>query len=405
MAKISPFKALRPDPGLARQICELPYDVMSSQEAGRIAKDNPYSFLHVSRPEIGLSPEVDAYSAEVYAKGADNLELLKDMNALIQDSTPCFYLYEQIMDEHRQIGLVATVSCAEYDSEAIKKHEFTRPIKEDDRVRHIEALGAQTGPVFLTYRAAPQIDSFVERACAAAVPEIGFTSDDGVSHTSWVIDSEEDKSFIRDQFSSVECLYIADGHHRSAAASRVNLSRQGGGQSGQFLAVIFPHNQMQILSYNRVVKSLCGMTAEEFLSRLDNVFFIQGGGDGVCNNKNELGLYLRGKWNKLSFKGDRVKAQSLVEELDVALLQNHILDPMLEIGDPRSSTQIDFVGGIRGAAELERLVDGGGYECAFSLYPTSIEDLMAVADANGIMPPKSTWFEPKLRDGMFCHII
>ena len=369
-----------------------------------MAKDNPYSFLHVSRPEIDLGPEVDAYSAAVYAKGAENLRLLMEKNALIQDPAPCFYLYQQILEDHRQIGLVAAASCEEYDSGSIKKHELTRPIKEDDRVRHIEALNAHTGPVFLTYRAVSEIDSFVDRA-SAAEPAIDYSATDGVRHTSWIIDSEEDISFLRDQFSSIECLYIADGHHRSAAASRVNLSRHGAGQSSQFLAVIFPHNQMQILSYNRVVKSLNGMTAEEFLSRLDSLFVIQSGGDGGCKKKNELGLYLRGKWDSFFFKCDRVKAESLMGELDVALLQNHVLGPLLGIDDPRNSTQIDFVGGIRGAAELERLVDGGDYKCAFSLYPTSIEDLMEIADANGIMPPKSTWFEPKLRDGMFCHLI
>ena len=404
MANIYPFKALRPDPEIAKQVCELPYDVMNSQEAKELAKDNSYSFLHVSKPEIDLDPEIDIYSDPVYTKGAENLRFLQEQGALTQDLAPCFYLYQQIMDDHKQIGVVAVASCEEYDSGIIKKHENTRPSKEDDRVRHIEALNSQTGPVFLTYRSMEGIDAFIKTACEKE-PSIDFVSADGVRHSSWVLDSQEDVSFIKEQFARVDYLYIADGHHRSAAASRVNMLRQGSGQSDRFLVVIFPHDQMQILAYNRAVKNFNGVSTEIFLGQLEEVFNVQEGGEGVCSRKNELGLYMEGRWRILTFRKDKAKAESPMEELDVALLQKHVLGPLLGIDDPRTSTQISFIGGIRGSAELERLVDEEGYACAFSMHPTGIEDLMEIADEGGIMPPKSTWFEPKLRDAMFCHMI
>ncbi len=404
MATLKPFAALRPKPELAAQICELPYDVMNSGEAREIAAGNPYSFLHVSKPEIDLEPGVDVYSEAVYAKGAENFRLLQEQGALVQDSQPGFYLYRQIMDGHAQVGLVAAASCAEYDGEIIKKHELTRPAKEDDRVRHIEALDSQTGPVFLTYRADAKVDAFVEQVIATE-PDINFTAEDGVQHTAWNVFDAEDIAFLQAKFEAIDFLYIADGHHRSAAASRVNASRSGAGQSGFFLTVTFPHNQMKILAYNRAVKDLNGLDAESFLEQLGTIFEITEGGAGGCGTKNELGLYLGGTWRRLVFKTEFTKADTPMDELDVALLQNHVLHPMLAIDDPRTSDRVDFIGGIRGTAELERLVDGGDYACAFSMYPTSIEDLMAIADAGGIMPPKSTWFEPKLRDAMFCHMI
>ena len=404
MATLKPFAALRPKPELAAQICELPYDVMNSGEAREIAAGNPYSFLHVSKPEIDLEPGVDVYSEAVYAKGAENFRLLQEEGALVQDSQPGYYLYRQIMDGHAQVGLVAAASCAEYDGEIIKKHELTRPAKEDDRVRHIEALDSQTGPVFLTYRADTMVDAFVERVIATE-PDNDFTAEDGVQHTAWNVFDAEDIAFLQAKFEAIDFLYIADGHHRSAAASRVNASRSGAGQSGFFLTVTFPHNQMKILAYNRAVKDLNGLDAESFLEQLGTIFEITEGGAGGCGTKNELGLYLGGTWRRLVFKTEFTKADTPMDELDVALLQNHVLHPMLAIDDPRTSDRVDFIGGIRGTAELERLVDGGDYACAFSMYPTSIEDLMAIANAGGIMPPKSTWFEPKLRDAMFCHMI
>jgi len=400
MATLKPFSALRPAPELAERICELPYDVMNSVEARVVAHNNPYSFLHISKPEIDLEPGIDTHDAAVYAKGAENFRLLREQGALVQDTQPCFYLYRQTMNGHSQVGLVAAASCAEYDEGIIKKHELTRPDKENDRVRHMEALDSQTGPVFLTYRAEPEIDAFVKRITASE-PVIAFTASDGVQHATWTLDADADIAFIVEQFAAIESLYIADGHHRSAAASRVCASRNRGGQSGQFLTVIFPDDQIRILAYNRAVKDLNGRDEATFLSELENVFEIFEGGEGECAAKNELGLYLGGQWRRLVFK----PSVAATERLDVSLLQNHVLGPLLGVADPRTNDRIAFIGGIRGAAELERLVDNGECACAFSLFPTGIDDLMAIADADELMPPKSTWFEPKLRDGLFCHMI
>jgi len=389
---------------MAGEVCELPYDVMNSEEARELAKNKPHSFLHVSKPEIDLEPGIDAHSLSVYSKGAENFRFLQEKGILLEDPSPCFYLYQQVMAGHKQVGVVAVASCEEYDSGIIKKHEYTRPAKEDDRVHHIESLSSQTGPVFLTYRSVAEIDAFVQSACNND-PDVDFESVDGVHHTSWVLSSKEDIDFLKAQFVKVDFLYIADGHHRSAAASRVNASRQGAGQSSRFLSVIFPHDQMQILAYNRAIKTLNGMTTDIFLERLRDVFDISKSERGICGGKNEICLYMNGQWKALTFKKDKARAATLADELDVALLQNHVLGPMLGINDPRTSSQIEFVGGIRGAAELEKMVDEGGCVCAFSMYPTRIEDLMEIADSDGIMPPKSTWFEPKLRDAMFCHNI
>ena len=403
MATLKPFAALRPKADLAAKVCELPYDVMNSDEARVLAKDNPFSFLHVSKPEIDLEPSIDVYSDAVYAKGAANFSLLQEQGALAQDAQPCMYLYRQVMGSHTQTGLVAVASVSEYDSGIIKKHELTRPAKEDDRVCHMEALNSQTGPVFLTYRATAELDTLTKRLTSND-PAIDLTADDHVRHTAWVIDNTEDIAFIEAQFDNLNYLYIADGHHRSAAASRVCAARNGTGQSDQFLTVIFPHDQMQILAYNRVIKDLHGQSSADFLAALENIFQIVEGGAGECTRKNELGLYLDGQWRKLTFKPNYATAETLMDELDVALLQNHVLAPLLGIEDQRTSDRLDFIGGIRGTAELKRLVDAGA-GCAFSMFPTSIEDLMEIADADGLMPPKSTWFEPKLRDGLFCHMI
>ncbi len=405
MATLKPFAALRPQPELAAQICELPYDVMSSAEARVMAEGNPLSFLHVSKPEIDLPPATDIYAPEVYAKGKKNFQKLIAEGALEADARPCFYLYRQIMGQHSQVGLVAAASCDEYLSGIIKKHEFTRPDKEDDRVRHIETLNAQTGPVFLTYRAVAALDEFVAKKIAEQ-PVVDFTAHDGVRHTSWNIGDAAGIRFIAEQFAQIPFLYIADGHHRSAAAARVYQSRHGAGRSGQFLTVIFPHNQMQILPYNRVLKDLNGLTAGALLEKLAEVFVIQAaGGPPALRRKHELGLFIAGRWHTLTFKPELTATNDPIEKLDVTLLQKHVLAPLFGIDDPRTSKRINFVGGIRGTAELEKLVNSGEYACAFSMFPTSIEDLMTIADAGGIMPPKSTWFEPKLRDAMFCHII
>lgn len=404
MAAIKPFAALRPEPELAARICELPYDVMSSDEAREIAAGNPLSFLHVSKPEIDLPPATDVYAPEVYAKGRENFQKLIRDGALKQDSQPCFYLYRQIMGKHSQVGLVAAASCEEYLRGVIKKHELTRPDKENDRVRHIEALNSQTGPVFLTYRANAELDKFVAKKISKK-PDVDFTAKDGVRHTAWVIADEDGIKFIETQFSTIPFLYIADGHHRSAAAARVFKSRKGAGHSGQFLAVIFPHHQMQILPYNRVLKDLNNWTPEQLLEILGAVFIIDPVGKASPVFKHELGLYLQGKWHTLAFHYKLATTSGLIDSLDVSLLQQHVLSPVFGIDDSRTSKRINFVGGIRGTAELERLVNSGEYACAFSMFPTSINDLMSIADAGGIMPPKSTWFEPKLRDAMFCHRI
>ena len=404
MATLKPFAALRPKPELAAQICELPYDVMSSDEAREMAAGNPLSFLHVSKPEIDLPPGTDVYAPEVYAKGKENFQKLISQGALKQDLQPAFYLYRQIMSGHSQVGLVAAAGCEEYLANIIKKHEFTRPDKEDDRVRHIEALDSQTGPVFLTYRATTALDEFIAKKISET-PAIDFTGKDGVRHSSWNISDPLDILFIETQFAAIPFLYIADGHHRSAAAARVFQSRHGAGHSGQFLTVIFPHNQMQILPYNRVLKDLNGLTPAELLKKLEEVFNIIRMGLPTPTRKHELGLFMNRRWHTLTFKPKLTASNDPIEKLDVTLLQKLVLAPLFGIDDPRTSKKINFVGGIRGTAELEKLVNSGEYACAFSMFPTSIEDLMSIADAGGIMPPKSTWFEPKLRDAMFCHMI
>jgi len=404
MATVRPFRALRPKPELAAKICELPYDVMSSEEARELAKDNPLSFLHVSKPEIDLPNGTDLYSPPVYAKGKENFQRLISQGALAQDAKPALYLYRQVMGRHAQLGLVAVASCAEYIDGIIKKHELTRPDKEDDRVRHIETLNSQTGPVFLTYKADPELDARFS-GIAAGLPDIDFTAPDGVRHTSWPVRDDATIQFIQQRFGQIPFLYIADGHHRSAAAARVSMSRAESGESGFFLTVIFPHNQMQILPYNRVMKDLKGNTPEVLLQKLDPIFIVKTPGAALPQRKHELGFYLQGQWHTLNFRPHFAGTSDPIEKLDVTLLQKYVLAPLFGIDDPRTSKRINFVGGIRGTAELEKLVNSGEYACAFSMFPTSILDLMTIADAGGIMPPKSTWFEPKLRDAMFCHMI
>jgi len=404
MATIKPFAAVRPRPELAAQICELPYDVMSSEEARAMAAGNPLSFLHVSKPEIDLPPGTDVYSPQVYTQGKENFQKLISQGALKQDAQPCFYLYRQIMGSHSQVGLVAGASCEDYLKNVIKKHELTRPDKEDDRVRHIEALNAQTGPVFLTYRAVAAIDELTaKKICGPS--DIDFTAKDGVRHTAWAIRDAATIQLMERDFARIPFLYIADGHHRSAAAGRVFQSRMGAGHSGQFLTVIFPHSQMQILPYNRVLKDLNGLTPDALLQKLGTVFVVEPNGAAKPTSKHEFGFYLGRKWYALNFRSHLTATTDPIEKLDVTLLQKYALAPIFGMDDPRTSKRINFVGGIRGTAELEKLVNSGEFACAFSMFPTSIEDMMTIADAGGIMPPKSTWFEPKLRDAMFCHVI
>jgi uncharacterized protein (DUF1015 family) len=404
MTMVKPFAAVRPKPELASQICELPYDVMSSDEARAIAAGNPFSFLHVSKPEIDLPPETDVHAPEVYARGRENFQKLVHDGTLQLEEQPCFYLYRQVMGSHVQTGLVAAASCEEYQRGIIRKHELTRVDKENDRVQHIETLNAQTSPVFLTYPATRALDRFIEEKTAGK-PEIDFTARDGVRHVSWTIRGLHDIRFVETQFARIPNLYIADGHHRSAAAARVYHSRQGTGESGRFLAVIFPHNQMQVLPYNRVLKDLNNWTPDQLLEVLRKVFTVNSEGAAAPVREHELGLYFAGKWHALTFRPDFLEKGDSKVLLDVALLQKHVLEPIFGIDDPRTNQRIHFVGGIRGTAELEKLVDSGEFACAFSMFPMSVKTLMAISDAGGVLPPKSTWFEPKLRDGMFCHLI
>jgi uncharacterized protein (DUF1015 family) len=377
---------------------------MSSAEAREMAAGNPLSFLHVSKPEIDLPEGTDLYSAEVYAKGKENFNRLIGQGALKQDAQPCFYLYRQVMGRHQQAGLVAAASCQDYLDGVIKKHEFTRPDKEDDRVRHIEALNSQTGPVFLVYRDSATLAK-IRQQKMAETPSVDFTAKDGVRHTAWVISEPQTIQAIGEEFGRMEALYIADGHHRSAAAARVCQARKGVGESGFFLSVIFPQTEMQILPYNRVLKDLNGLTPEALWQKLEKVFTRGGTGVAKPSRKHQVAFYFQGTWHTLEFRKELTSTGSAFDQLDVSLLQAQVLQPIFGIDDPRTSKRINFVGGIRGTGELERLVASGEYVCAFSMHPTSMEDLMQIADANGVMPPKSTWFEPKLRDAMFCHML
>jgi uncharacterized protein (DUF1015 family) len=377
MTLIRPFAALRPVSERAADVVAPPYDVLSTAEARVRARGRPWSFLHISKPEIDLPEGTDPHAAEVYATAVHNLERMLAEGVLARDAIPCYYVYRLVMGEHRQTGLVAAASVAAYDSNRIRKHEFTRPDKEDDRVRQIEALNAQTGPVLLAYRADTGIDDVLERV-TQAVPAADLVADDGIGHTLWVVRETALIDTITRAFDAMSTLYIADGHHRSAAASRVAARR--GNADGSFLTVIFPHDQMQILDYNRVVRDLAGMSVEQFLARVSAGFAM-----APC--------------------AAAVHPQRSVSRLDVSLLADRLLEPVLGITDPRRDTRIDFVGGIRGLGELEQRVDSGEMAVAFALYPTRMEDLMAVADAGEVMPPKSTWFEPKLADGLVSLIL
>jgi uncharacterized protein (DUF1015 family) len=409
MSRIQPFRAWRPRPEIASRVASPPYDVVSSSEARALAADEPLSFLHVVKPEIDLDPSVDVYSPEVYAKGAENLRRLQDEGVLMREAEPALYIYRQRMGDHVQTGIVAGASVDEYEADLIKKHEHTRPVKEDDRTRHIDALNANTGPVFLTYRARAQIDRLVERLTANRAT-YDFVAPDGIQHVVWVVAEPSDRDELVQAFAGVPELYVADGHHRSAAGTRIRAMRRDSnpGHTGDepynfFLAVIFPDNQMKILDYNRVVTDLAGLTSDEFLRRVEEVFEIEASEDGRPRGPRSFGMYLDGRWRLLSARPATFPEDDPVQRLDVAILQNNLLAPILGIGDPRSDERIDFVGGIRGLAELEKRVGSGEWAVAFALHPTSIEQLFAVADAGLVMPPKSTWFEPKLRSGLIVR--
>jgi len=412
MPLIRPFAGLRPAPEFADAVLAPPYDVLSSSEAREQAKGRPWSFLHVSKAEIDLSESVDPFAPDVYAKSADNFARMVAEDVLVQDDSPFYYVYRLTMGEHVQTGIAAAASVAAYDTGRIKRHEFTRPAKEDDRVRQIEALGAQTGPVFLVYPADEAVGGILARV-ADGVPDMDVTADGGVRHTLWVMRDAAQIAAISRAFEVMEALYVADGHHRSAAASRVAAARKASeyqhedeAASDYFLSVIFPHDQMRILDYNRVVRDLNGMQPNTFLGMVATAFDIELAIEAVHPERaGEFGMYLGGDWYRLSIHEELIPVNDPVARLDVGLLQQNLLAPLLGIGDPRSDERIDFIGGIRGLDELERRVDSGEMAVAFSMFPTSMVDLMAVADAGEVMPPKSTWFEPKLADGVVTHLI
>jgi uncharacterized protein (DUF1015 family) len=410
MNLIQPFAALRPASGRANDVVAPPYDVLSTAEARERASGRPWSFLHISKPEIDLPADTNPYAPEVYAKGAENLRKLIEAGVLVRDPAACYYAYRIVMGSHSQTGLVAAASVADYDTNRIRKHEFTRPDKEDDRVRQIDALDAQTGPVLLAYPAAPEVDAILAAASAGMADSDAEL--DGVRHTLWVIRDAAIQARITAAFNAMTALYIADGHHRSASASRIAAARKtanpahtGNEPYNFFLSVIFPAHEMHIMDYNRVITDLNGLSAEAFLERVSTAFSVEPAASAVKPERpGVFGLYLAGKWHRLTIRPELIPADP-VGRLDVSLLQNNLIAPILGITDPRRDKRIDFVGGIRGLAELEKRVNSGEMALAFALHPTRMEDLMAVADANEVMPPKSTWFEPKLADGLASHTL
>jgi uncharacterized protein (DUF1015 family) len=406
---IKPFRALRPAPGRAAEVLAPPYDVLSSAEARERAKGKSWSFLHVSKAEIDLDPATDPYDPAVYAKGAENLRRMIAANVLIRDSKPSYYVYRLTWRGHSQTGLAAVASLADYASNRIRKHELTTPAKEDDRVRQIEAVNAQTGPVMIAYPAAPQVDAMLAEAASGA-PAVDMTADDGVRHELWVISDDTKIAALTRAVDALRTLYIADGHHRSAAAARVAKARGGEGSHSHFLAVLFPQQQMTILDYNRVLRDLNGLSSDQLLAKLGERYTVAASDQPVRPDAaSELGMALGGRWYRLTLRSDAAAsaAQSAdpIARLPITLLSRNIIEPIFGITDQRTDKRIDFVGGGRGLEELERLVSSGAMAAAFALYPTQMSDLMAVADAGKIMPPKSTWFEPKLADGMVSHVL
>jgi uncharacterized protein (DUF1015 family) len=417
MKLIKPLRGLRPSRELAARVAAHPYDVLNREEAFELAKDNPYSFLHINKPEVDVAVSLDVHDQAVYDKGKENLYRFIDEGTLRYDGEEKLYVYKQVMGSHEQVGLVAVASVAAYEANLIKKHEFTRPDKEDDRVNHMATLGAQVGPVFLTYKAQPAIDALIAKVTATS-PEYDFVAPEGTRHVFWVIEDLTLAANIEAAFDKVECLYVADGHHRSAAAARVqnlyqkrNPAHTGEESYNFFLSVLFPDNQMQILDYNRIVKDLNGVDDKGFLAALAKNFDVTPM-ESVSKAKpaaaQEFALYLSKQWYKLKANANllaKVDMKNPVQSLDVSILQEHVFSPLLGITDQRTDKRVDFVGGIRGLQELEKRVDSGEWKAAIALYPTSIQSLMAVADAGEVMPPKSTWFEPKLKSGLVVHML
>ncbi|MCL5030792.1 MAG: DUF1015 family protein [Bacteroidetes bacterium] len=415
MAVIKAFKALRPTKDSADKVASVPYDVVNTEEAKQLAEENPLSFLRVTRSEIELKENIDPYSPEVYKKAKENLQRLISQAPLKVDESEHFYLYRLEMEGRAQIGIAAAFSVDDYDNNVILKHEKTRKVKEDDRTNHIVTTGAQTGPVFLTYKPVKAVDKIVEETIKNEKPLYDFTSSDGIKHTIWSVPEKNSKSIV-DEIAKVKNLYIADGHHRAASASRArkvkqesNPNHSGKEEYNYFLAVLFPADQLKILSYNRVVLDLNGKSKDEFLNEVIEKFQIEKTNTAQPDKQKTFGMFLDGEWYVLKPRdlilASNSLSKSIAETLDVSILQDFLLNPILDIDDPRTNKRIDFVGGIRGTKELEKLVNTGRASVAFSLFPVSVDDLMNISDAGEIMPPKSTWFEPKLRDGLLVHLI
>lgn len=413
MSQLKPFRAHRPRPELAAQVASVPYDVVNTQEAAELAKGNPHSFLHVGRPEIDLPADTDIHADAVYAKGVSNLMRMIEGGTLFQENAPCLYVYQQRMGDHVQAGLVGLCSVQEYETGAIKRHEFTRKDKEDDRTRHLTEQNANAEPVFLTYKAVPYIDHIVNDI-RKQVPVYDVVTPDGIGHTVWVVSGETVVYELVNLFNGVPALYIADGHHRTAAAIRYGQARRAEAKAKglaldgdepweSFMAVVFPHDQLKIMDYNRVVKDLNGLSPEAFLAKVGEKFEVAPAAHRAPQAPTTFGMYLGGTWYELKARPGTFPAGDPVRGLDVSILQENLLNPILGIDDPRTNTRIDFVGGIRGMDELERRVKEG-CAVAFSVHPTSLEQLMSVADAGEVMPPKSTWFEPKLRSGLLVRM-
>lgn len=411
MSIVRPFKAIRPGEGYAEKIISLPYDVMNRKEAAQMAEGNPYSFLHICRAEIDLPQQENPYDISVYEKAKSNIADNLANGVFVQEEKPALYVYRQVMDGRVQTGIVACVSVDEYQNNTIKKHEFTRVEKELDRINHFDVCDTNTEPVFLTYRDDKRLRTIIEGFAANNKPVYDLVSEDGIGHTLWVIDDEEIIANITELFGEIPALYIADGHHRSASACKVGLKRReenpdytGEEEFNFFMAAIFPDNDLKIFDYNRVVKDLNGNTAEEFIAKIEAAgFIVEEKGEEVYTPeaKHVFSMYLDNKWYKLTAK-EEIIPDHVIDSLDVAILQNNVLDPILDIKDPRTDKRIDFVGGIRGLGELKRRADDD-MVVAFAIYAVDVDDLLRVADNDMVMPPKSTWFEPKLGSGLFLH--
>lgn len=408
MIHISPFAALRPDAQQARFVASPPYDVLSSKEAKIEAQGNPHSFLHITKSEIDLPESTDIHSQEVYDKAKENLDAFVSRKVLFQESKPCYYIYKLTMNGKSQAGLVCGSSLDDYDSGLIKKHEFTRPEKELDRINHIKTTGAQTGNVFLAYQAVPEIDAVINKWMTDKNSQYDFTAEDGIQHSVWIVSDDTVISKITELFKElVPCSYIADGHHRAASAAKVRTMEvnEHHENSGYFLTTLFPANQLSILDYNRIIKDKNNLTTEQILEKVATHFHIEKKPEAYRPEApGQFGLYIDKQWYKLSAKAD-YEEKDPVAVLDISFLQEHFLSPIFNINDQRTDSRIDFVGGIRGLHELEKRVNSGDAALAISLYPVSIQQLIAVADSGQVMPPKSTWFEPKLRDGLLTNLI